>query len=436
MIDPAAALCLILLAQAEPAPPSDSTNPAQPSVRPGVETADGEVETTFFDTHEVGAIDVDLLATLDLSASSGGVSSPNSGAYLLDLTVTADLGALDLLQGGIVFADLQYYNWFGDDPSGVGDYGVWDVINPVLGEELFQLSELWWEQALGSGWTARAGKIDANRFFATVPVAGPFLTLADAMPPTMFGYMPTYPNPAMGVMVSWQSVEDFAASVEGGWSAQVGIFDGTNMAFNPATGSNGPRTGNRGLGSLFDGDWGPYCIAEGGPTYRLNGWSGSLKGGGWLQSGETLTATSAGSSIVHNAAGGYLTITQDLHSPEEQGTRFDMWCQLGFSNPNQSPAAFSVSVGTVCHAPLPGRDSDSAGFMVSSLSMSDNPNVYVAPSGDSGGQETLLEAFYRIDLGHGVALQPDIQYIFNPGGGSPATTEDALIGTLRIEVLF
>ncbi len=436
MFDPTIALCVIVLAQAEPLPSSDGTNPSQPPVHPGVAEGGEEVEVSILGERVASPIDVDLLATLDLSATSGGASSPKSGAYLLDLTVTADLGALDLVPGGVVFADLQYYDWFGDDPSAVGDYGVWDVINPVLGEQLFQLSELWWEQALGSGWTARAGKIDANRFFATVRVAGPFLTVADAMPPTMFGYMPTYPNPAMGVMASWQSAEDLAASETGGWSAQVGVFDGTNMAFNPASGSNGPRTGSRGPGSLFDGDWGPYFVAEGGPTYRVNGWRGDATIGGWLQSGDTLTETDLGSNIVHNAAGGYVTVTQDLHAPEEVGTRFDVWCQLGFSNPNQSPAAFSASLGTICHAPLPGRDNDSAGFMVSTLSMSDNPNVYVAPSGDSGGQETQLEAFYRIDLGHGVVLQPDIQYIFNPGGGSPATTEDALIGTLRIEVLF
>lgn len=387
-----------------------------------------------------GPISVDFLGTLDLSAASGGVSSPKSGAYLLDLSVSADLGALDLLQGGLVFADLQYYNWFGDNPSGVGDYGVRDVIDPVLGDEMFQLSELWWQQALGGGFSTIVGKIDANRFFATVANAGPFLSVADAMPVTMFGYMPTYPNPAMGLMVQWSSAEDLAASPHGGWSAQFGVFDGTNMAYDPATGANGPRTGSRGPGTLFDGHWGPYLILEGGPTWRCgeseSAWVGSAVGGGWLQTGQTILSTDAGSTIVNDAAGGYITLNQQLHSPSDEGTRFDVWAQFGFSNPNQSPAQFSAAAGTVCHALLPGRSQDSAGFMVSFVQMSDNADVYVAPSGDSGGNETLLELFYRIDLGNNVVLQPDIQYIFNPGGGSPASTEDALIGTLRIEIGF
>lgn len=69
-------------------------------------------------------LDVDLLATIDFTASSGGLSDMQGGEYLLDLSLTFDLGQAKIIDGGTVFADLQYWNWFGDSPLSVGDYWV------------------------------------------------------------------------------------------------------------------------------------------------------------------------------------------------------------------------------------------------------------------------------------------------------------------------
>ena len=51
-------------------------------------------------------------------------------------------------------------------------------------------------------------------------------------------------------------------------------------------------------------------------------------------------------------------------------------------------------------------------------------------------QESVLEAFYLIALPHGISLQPDLQWIGTPGGGDGATVDDALIGTIRIQIAF
>ena len=66
----------------------------------------------------------------------------------------------------------------------------------------------------------------------------------------------------------------------------------------------------------------------------------------------------------------------------------------------------------------------------------DDPAVYVNRLGSTGGQESVLEAFYLISLPHGITLQPDLQWIGTPGGGEGATVDDALIGTIRIQIAF
>jgi carbohydrate-selective porin OprB len=48
----------------------------------------------------------------------------------------------------------------------------------------------------------------------------------------------------------------------------------------------------------------------------------------------------------------------------------------------------------------------------------------------------VLEAFYLFALPHGITLQPDLQWIGTPGGGDGATVDDALIGTIRVQIAF
>ena len=66
----------------------------------------------------------------------------------------------------------------------------------------------------------------------------------------------------------------------------------------------------------------------------------------------------------------------------------------------------------------------------------DDASVCVNRLGSTGGHETVLEAFYLISLPYGITLQPDLQWIGTPGGGDGATVEDALIGTIRIQIAF
>ena len=96
-------------------------------------------------------IDALVLATMDLSKVSGGIGSPAIGQVLIDVAVTANLDRLGVVPGAEVFASLQYWDWFGDSPQQVGDWWGWDAINPAIGQEIFQLSERWWQQTMADG---------------------------------------------------------------------------------------------------------------------------------------------------------------------------------------------------------------------------------------------------------------------------------------------
>jgi carbohydrate-selective porin OprB len=381
-------------------------------------------------------IDALVLATMDLSKVSGGIGSPTIGQALIDVAVTANLDRLGVVPGAEVFASLQWWDWFGDSPTQVGDWWGWDAINPAIGEEIFQLSELWWQQTIADGaLVIMLGKIDANRMFATVPNAGPFLNTADSMPATMLVFMPTYPNPAMGAVVSWSGLDDEGLR---GWSARAGVFDGSNAAYDPETGQNGPRTGNRGPAGMFDGHWGPYWIAQGGPAWTVGeqSWAGTFTVGGWFQGGQTLLTAGNAGAIADDAGGLFATLTHAMHAPDDEGSRWDAFAQFGWSSASSEAADLSLAVGAICSAPLPGRPNDQWGVLAGVTEFADDPAVYVNRLGSTGRQESVLEAFYLIALPHGISLQPDLQWIGTPGGGDGATVDDALIGTIRIQIAF
>jgi porin len=87
--------------------------------------------------------------------------------------------------------------------------------------------------------------------------------------------------------------------------------------------------------------------------------------------------------------------------------------------------SFSVNGGLTLHDPLPGRDNDvfGLGFGVARVSSGAanydrelqvfQPSVYTPVR----GAETFLEATYQAQVLPSVQIQPDLQYIINPGAG-------------------
>ncbi|MEZ4651824.1 MAG: carbohydrate porin [Candidatus Eisenbacteria bacterium] len=54
-------------------------------------------------------------------------------------------------------------------------------------------------------------------------------------------------------------------------------------------------------------------------------------------------------------------------------------------------------------------------------------------AGFTESSETVFEFVYRASLLPYLAVQPDLQYVTNPGASS---ADDAAVGTIRIEVTF
>jgi porin len=101
--------------------------------------------------------------------------------------------------------------------------------------------------------------------------------------------------------------------------------------------------------------------------------------------------------------------------------------------PDRSLVVYDTEAGVTYTGLLPGRESDvlGAGFLYSRLS-ADARTDTDAPL--SSHHEAVIELSYQASLTNALTIQPDFQYIENPGAVRPA--RDAIVAGMRFGLAF
>ncbi|MHC4544146.1 MAG: carbohydrate porin, partial [Planctomycetota bacterium] len=92
-------------------------------------------------------------------------------------------------------------------------------------------------------------------------------------------------------------------------------------------------------------------------------------------------------------------------------------------NRNEIDRYFGIGLSYV--GLLPGRDEDITGIGLAQALWSDRMDGFT--------RESAIELFYKAQLTEFMSIQPDIQYIANPGG---ETTDDAIVLGIRAKLSF
>ena len=108
-----------------------------------------------------------------------------------------------------------------------------------------------------------------------------------------------------------------------------------------------------------------------------------------------------------------------MDDEDAQGIR--VFGQYGWAPPDRSAAEHYIGGGIRWEGMIPRRDEDIAGLGVFHVRFSDEANL-------EKDTETIIEAFYVVRLFGCLFVEPDLQYIINPGG---TTNSDALAVGLR-----
>jgi porin len=342
----------------------------------------------------------------------GGIGGNTDVEYRgnLDVTLTLDSGRLGLWPGATAFVYFENGQGSGVTKEHVGAV---QLLSNIEAQDFTQISAYWIEQRLGGDmFHIKLGKQDANVEFCRLDYGIHFINSSFALIPTV--PIPTFPNPALGASVLVKPTE---------WlSLGGGIYDGD------------AKGGTFGFESTFDGKGGQFAVVEFdlSTSVLLRHWpTGTYRVGFWdhTKDVEEITNDPNPDKFSENH-GVYLTFDQLVlaESANAEGPQgLGAFAQFGWAPQDRNRLTRYLGAGLAYTGAIPRRDSDVLGAAVAHVRFSDRVEDL-----EGRTEETIVEVFYEALLTRWLTLQPDIQFVLNPGGNG----RDALVAGSRFYVDF
>ena len=332
-----------------------------------------------------------------------------------------------------------------------------------------RLWELWYQQSLLNGAVdVKVGQQSIDQEFIGSSYSGLFINTMMGWPliPSVDLYAggPAYPLSSLGARVRTQPIRNL--------TFLAGVFDD-----NPPGGPFSDDSQVRGAeqsGARFNTGTGALIIAE--VQYAINqpavgdmdyghgghGLPGVYKLGAWYDTAafpDQRFDTTGLSLADPNSSGDpkmrhanwsvYGIFDQMVWQPDPDGPRsVGIFARIMGAPGDRNLANFSINTGISLKAPLPGRDDDTFGIGYGLAKVSSRAAQLDADqSAVSGGfpirsSESFIEVTYQAQLAPWLAVQPDFQYVFTPGGGvqnsnnpSQRISNEAIFG-VRTNITF
>ncbi|WP_244474182.1 carbohydrate porin [Methylobacterium sp. Leaf87] len=371
-------------------------------------------------------VNLTLLSTDEvLGNPHGGVRTGPIYAGKVEAILSLDLERLAGLDGVSAFANAFRIH----DTGGLRDRSFQRLIT-VSNIEAYpttRLSELWLERRWDSGLGLRIGQLAADGEFFASETGKPFLsndwpTITGANLPSGG---PAYPLATPGIRLRYEAGADL--------SALVAVFNGD---------PGDQRVVNR-YGTNFRVGDPPLVMAE--IQMRRNqetetpAFAGTLKLGGYRHFGRfddlrfgadglrLADRSSLGTARrLRGTSGIYAVADQQLYRPDGGGpsSGVSVYARVSASPSDRNPIDLWADGGVVVAGLIPGRPDDLFGASVIYARISeaargfDRDRVDLQASGEPvRTAEATFELSYQAQIRPGWTVQPDLQYIFNPGGG-------------------
>lgn len=139
----------------------------------------------------------------------------------------------------------------------------------------------------------------------------------------------------------------------------------------------------------------------------------------------------AGNPLRRHRHGAYFLAERSLYSEKEDPNQgLAGFIRFGVASKDVHQSDGSASIGLRYHGLIPGRDDDISGIAITASHASSK----FRRANRSERMETAVEATYRAQIRPWLALQPNLQYIVNPG--MDRTLDNAWIVGFRTEIIF
>lgn len=324
----------------------------------------------------------------------------------LDVMLEVDVAEAWGFAAGTLFVYGLYNNGTTFADELVGDLLVTSNIDAP---EALRLYEFWYEFGEGP-WSIRSGLYDLNSEFDVNETGGIFINSAHGIG-AAFGQTgengpSIFPISSLSVRTAYET-ESYAA--------RVVVLDG--VPGDPNDPSSNKIDLSRDDGALVVGE-----------LELPIGRDGRLWTGYWRY---TADFTSPFESRVFNDNDGWYLGGEHGFSVAAYDVAW--FLRYGRADAQLNPLHEYIGAGLVVQGLLPGRPYDRAGLAVGSGRTGRPLRNELRQSGhEPAAHETAWELTYRARINEQLALQPDIQFVQNPGGSR--ALDDALVIGLRIEV--
>lgn len=330
-----------------------------------------------------------------------------------------------------------------------------------------RLWELWYQQAfLGGKADVKIGQQSVDQEFVGSQYASLFVNTMMGWPmlpsADLYAGGPAYPLSSPGVRLRIQPSDSV--------TLLAGLFD-DNPPGGPFSSDSQLRSAEA-SGTQFNLGTGALWIAE--LQYAANaspakncsnlacGLSGTYKIGGWYDSGSFLDQRfdTNGISLANHASNGipmrhrgnfslYGVVDQMVWRQPDGPRSVGVFARVMGAPDDRNLIDVSLNAGVNVKAPLPGRDNDSFGIGYGWARVSGSASGLDADTGRFNGTafpvrnaEHFVEVTYQYQVAPWWQLQPDFQYVINPGGGvqnpqhtSQIVDDEAVFG-LRTTITF
>ncbi len=322
-------------------------------------------------------------------------------------------------------------------------------------QDATRLWELWYDQSFdGGAFDIRLGQQSVDQEFIVSKYSGLFVNTMAGWPllPSVDLYAggPAYPLSSLGVRLR--------ARLASNLTLLAGVFDdnppGRGFANDPQSMDAGGVRFNLNTGALFMAEM-QY------KTRMVAGLPGTYKLGFWYDTAyfPDQAYDNHGLSLANPASDGkaarhkgnyslYGVVDQTLWQTGNARSLNGFMRIMGAPGA-QNLVSLSFNSGFTLTDPLPGRRNDVAGIDLGIGQVSGQAaafgratSFYTGNIAPARGTETLLEFTYQAQVTPWLQFQPDVQFIFNPGGGllnpenSTQPLKNEIVFGLRSNIVF
>ncbi|HJO88691.1 MAG TPA: carbohydrate porin [Alphaproteobacteria bacterium] len=340
---------------------------------------------------------------------SGGIQTNHEYIDNLDMTMEVDMDKVANIPGGTLF--LYGLANSGSDFTGttVGDS---QTISNIDAERALRLYEAWYEQNLfGDILSVKLGLMDLNAEFDVLETASLFIngahgiglafSQAGNLGPSIFPYT------AAGARVRLNFTDALS------WSTVV--FDGV-----PGDPDHTHRTRIK----FADGD-GALVTTE--MDYEPG--DGTKFGAGFWHFTEPFDDLVSGSAVKHQDNSGFYLLGEFI--PFREDPDLTLFARYGIANEDINQYEHYIGAGATYTGPFEGRDEDQLGF---AIGIALNGDPYKTANSVTTDEEVNFELTYHAQVLPWLALQPDFQYVVNPGAGANGDLDNAVVLGMRFEI--